>query len=178
LQVPRRHVPATQLTAALGKLHALPHVPQLVALVRTLVSQPLLAIMSQFSNPDRHDPSEHIPFEHVPVALANSQRVPHVPQLVGSDTVETHVPPQSVCPVGQMIWHRPTPASPATHPCPTGHTTPHAPQFCGVFIGTHAPLHSIDPMPHGAHIPPTHERPGLQLRAPASLPPAGAAQHR
>jgi len=46
LQAPSTHPPAAQVAAALGKLHARPHMPQWVVLVRVSASQPLEMVRS------------------------------------------------------------------------------------------------------------------------------------
>jgi hypothetical protein len=51
MQEVMEHAPAEQTEVALESVHALPHAPQLVALLRRSVSQPLLAAPSQLPKP-------------------------------------------------------------------------------------------------------------------------------
>ncbi len=61
---------------------------------------------------------------------------PHIPQFVVLVAVSTH-PPQSVCPVGQVIEARHVPDA---HVCPAAHTVVHVPQCVGsASSDTHAP---------------------------------------
>jgi hypothetical protein len=72
------HVPLLQLAPA---AHARPHIPQLVALVLRLVSQPLAALPSQSPKPALQL-SPHAPAAHVAVALAPAAHIlPHIPQF-------------------------------------------------------------------------------------------------
>jgi len=52
------------------------------------------------------------------------QALPHDPQLLVSDCVEMHAPPQLTSPDAHSILH-----SPFTHVSPVPHTRPHTPQF-------------------------------------------------
>jgi hypothetical protein len=84
--VPRAHVPALHVAVALGRRHAVPQPPQLLASSpRTLVSQPLDAMPSQSAKPiaqrtTAHDPSAHA----LTLVLGRSHAVPQAPQLRGS----------------------------------------------------------------------------------------------
>jgi len=51
MQEVMEHAPAEQTEVALGRVHELPQAPQLVALLRRSVSQPLLAAPSQLPKP-------------------------------------------------------------------------------------------------------------------------------
>jgi hypothetical protein len=70
--------------------------------------------------------------------LAEAQLWPHVPQLLESVSVSTHVPLQSICPVGQH--------SPLEHAMEGPHTLPQEPQWRGSeSVFTQAPPQSVNP---------------------------------
>jgi hypothetical protein len=50
--------------------------------------------------------------------------VPQLPQWLGFEASVTQVPPQFVCPVGQVSWQLPF-----VHTVPAAQTLPQAPQF-------------------------------------------------
>ncbi len=83
LQEATRQAPATQAGVALAGRHTLPQAPQLVALVVTLVSQPLPRAPSQSAKPDaqvmRQTPAAH---EGAPLVLLHT--VGQAPQCRGS----------------------------------------------------------------------------------------------
>jgi hypothetical protein len=81
LHVPIVHAPATHALVALAALHARPHIPQFVGLVRVSTSQPSDALPLQSAKPALHV-NPHAPAAHVAVALAGAiHDRPHVPQL-------------------------------------------------------------------------------------------------
>jgi hypothetical protein len=81
LHVPWVHVPAGQLADALGKLHRVPQPPQLLVVV-SAVSQPLVAMPSQFPKPPLQ-PTTHVPVGHDSVEFGYGPHVtPQPPQLL------------------------------------------------------------------------------------------------
>lgn len=90
------------------------------------------------------------PEPQVPLAqygVAPEHTVPHAPQLLGSTTRSTHVPPHANVPIGQ-------PHDPPLHTWPGAQRLPHAPQlFTSSLTGMHVPPQST--MPVGQrHTPP------------------------
>lgn len=53
-----------------------------------------------------------------------AQRVPQLPQLSGSESTDTQLPPQLVWPGPHVVWHRP-----AEHTLPEPQLFPHPPQL-------------------------------------------------
>jgi len=86
-----------QTGVALGVVHALPQVPQLLRSLVVWISQPFDATLSQSAKPALHEPMAHIELLQAAVALGSVHTLLHVPQLLGSLVVLTHeVPLQSV----------------------------------------------------------------------------------
>jgi hypothetical protein len=91
------HTPTAHVAAAWGKLHALPHRPQLPTLVLVFTSQPSPAMLLQLAKPALHVPTPHAPAAHVCVmTLASAQRLMHAPQWFGSALVLTSQPSPAV----------------------------------------------------------------------------------
>jgi hypothetical protein len=88
-QLDIKQFPELQKLAAFGKLHCLLHVPQLLILLKRLVSQPSDTRPLQLPNPELQVPTPQIPDEQVARPLMAGQTVLHVPQLAMS--VETRV---------------------------------------------------------------------------------------
>jgi len=81
-----RQVPASQRTDEVPVFwQARPHAPQLSALVRGSVSQPLLGTPSQFKKPPVQLPTRQTPPTQVAVAFGRLHELPQNPQLFGSD---------------------------------------------------------------------------------------------
>jgi hypothetical protein len=94
------HAPAEQPAVALASVHALPHIPQLAALVRVSTSQPLALLRSQLPKPIWQSAS-HVPLSQMATALAPAgQRFPQLPQLSGSTAGLTHDAPHASNPSG------------------------------------------------------------------------------
>jgi hypothetical protein len=87
-QAPRAHT-ATALGAP---LHARPHAPQWVTVMRVSVSQPLLALPSQLPKPSLHEATVQLPAMHAPVALGGAQRAPQAPQWAVLERVSVSQP--------------------------------------------------------------------------------------
>ena len=80
------HAPAAQFVVALARAgHTLPHAPQLVTLVLTFTSQPLLGTPSQFAKPALHADTAQNPAAQPAVALGSTQVLPQLPQDVTED---------------------------------------------------------------------------------------------
>ena len=96
-----------QTGVALGVVHALPQVPQLLRSLAVWISQPFEATWSQSAKPALHDPMAQLELLQVAVALGSVHTVLQAPQLLGSLVVLTHdVPLQSVgVIVGQPDTH-------------------------------------------------------------------------
>jgi hypothetical protein len=107
---------------------------------------------------------------HWPVMhCANSGHwFPHVPQLLKSVLVSTHVPPQSIFPLGQE-------QAPPRQVWPSVHVLPHAPQLLkSLLVSTHVPPQSVLPLGQ-THMPTTHWRPPVHS---ASLQQPSGAVHK
>jgi hypothetical protein len=168
LQLATEHIPPAHAAVALGRLHARPHIPQLVAVVRVSVSQPLAALPSQSAKPALQAPITQRPAEHAGVALAAAQVVPQAPQLVAvlvravSQPLAL-LPSQLPKPALQVIPHAPI-AHVAVPFAGTAHARPQPPQ-CAVEVltFTHAPLQSVCPVGQlDTHAPAAHTRPPVQ----------------
>ncbi len=150
------HTPLTH--AGVGAVHTLPHAPQLVPLVRLLISQPSEGVPLQSRNPAMHV-NPQVPPVHSAVAFGRAGHDrPHALQLAGSALRLTQVPLQLVCPAP----HETITQLPPEHVRPAAHTMPHAPQLTlSVIEFTHTPLQFSCPGAHvgDAHIPPAHARP-------------------
>jgi hypothetical protein len=70
--------------------------------------------------------------------------LPHAPQCFGSFVRSTHVPPQSVSPLGHVH-------APAAQTCPTVHAVPHAPQLAASdCTSVQAEPHLVSPLEQAA----------------------------
>ena len=80
-QGPTPHAPVAQtaLVACGGVAQAFPHAPQCAGAVLRLVSQPLLALLSQLPQPGSQA-AKHRPVSHVGVAWLVLHAFPHAPQ--------------------------------------------------------------------------------------------------
>jgi hypothetical protein len=92
-QVPTSHVPAppaspaafgTHVAVAFGRLHALPHEPQLFVSLPMLVSQPVCGLPLQLAYPGLQDPMPQTPFTQLGVSWYSKHTLLHMPQLSGS----------------------------------------------------------------------------------------------
>ena len=97
--------------------HALPHAPQFLMSDEVTVSQPFIALLSQFAKPVLHAPSAHIPPVHAGAAFANPMHgLPQPPQFVGSLAVADSQP---FIATRSQSWkpglHVATAHAPATH---------------------------------------------------------------
>jgi hypothetical protein len=79
------------------------------------------------------------------------QATAHAEQLLGSDVVSTHFPPQFVCPGPHDESQLP-----ALQTSAVAQAWPHAPQFAGSDVtSTHSSPHFLNPEPHvKPHVPP------------------------
>ena len=99
--------PFAQAAVPFAAPHDTPHAPQLVMLVRRLVSQPFAEMPSQLPKPALQDSTWHAPAEQAAPPLARLQAVLHVPQWVGSFCRLMHAPPQLVSPGPHVVVHDP-----------------------------------------------------------------------
>jgi len=107
----------------------LPQAPQLAALVRTSVSQPLAAAPSQLPYPVAHA-NAHAPPRQTGVALAGvGHALPQDPQLRASVAVVTHDAPHATVPAPQLVVH-----APAEHTCGLAHTDPTQRPQCALSV--------------------------------------------
>jgi hypothetical protein len=75
---------------------------------------------------------------------AVSHLVPQVPQLLLSDFVSTHAPPQPSADGLQNVTMHMDPHLPFTHTKPAQHLLPQAPQLAGSLLRlTHFPPHDV-----------------------------------
>jgi len=80
LHAPSTQLPVAQLEVAFERVHDVPQVPQLAAVVSG-ASHPLAAARSQFPKPALQLSSAQLPVEQLAVALARAHGTPHAPQL-------------------------------------------------------------------------------------------------
>jgi len=176
LQAPIAQVPAAQMAAALGKLHARPHMPQWAALVRVSASQPLAALPSQLAKFAAQAVRVQAPAVHAPVPLAGAQARPHAPQFAMVSRVVSQplaaLPSQLPRPAAQA-----TPQVPALHvavpPAGVGQALLQAPQWASeVRVSVSQPLAALpSQLPRPVmHMPP--HAPAVQV----ATPPAEAGQ--
>jgi len=135
VQLNAQRPPVHAGTALSAAMHTVPQAPQCETLVVVLVSQPLLALSSQSSNPAEQAPMSHRPIVQAAVALARSQRVVQAPQRVGS--LERLVsqpfvgsPSQSPKPSTQLEAQAPA-TQRAVVLGPAGQRVPQVPQWAG-----------------------------------------------
>ncbi len=76
--------PFEQPAVAFGKLHTVPHAPQLFTFVFTFVSQPSEAARLQSANGAAHTSTRQLPIVHFVDAFGSEQALSHVPQFCGS----------------------------------------------------------------------------------------------
>jgi hypothetical protein len=110
----------------------LPQAPQLVASVCVFTQRP----------PQRVSAPAHIGAPQTPIVQVwpIGHAVPQVPQFDALVDVSTHVPPQSIWPIGHIIAAR---QAPIVQLWPIGHAVPQAPQLAGsVCVFTQVPLQS------------------------------------
>jgi hypothetical protein len=135
LQLAMVHAPAAQPAVALASEQTVLQVPQLVALVWVLVSQPSLRLPLQLPRP-----GEQMMPQSPPVQLAvppvDTQARPQAPQLVVVVMFTSHMslgrPLQSAVPGAQLTLDVPQAELAHTAMLPTGgvwQAVPHAPQF-------------------------------------------------
>jgi hypothetical protein len=94
--------PAAHAATAPGRVaQAMPQPPQCATVLVVSVSQPLVALPSQFSKGATQLATAQAPLMHAGAARGGSQRVPHAPQFATLAAVSTQAPLQQVCPVGQ-----------------------------------------------------------------------------
>ncbi len=149
-QAPVEHETAV-LLATRPVLQAVPHVPQLVAVLSA--SQPLRALPSQLEKPVLHV-IEHMPEAHDGVPPALEQAIPQPPQWLVEVIVLTQPAPdaeQSVVGARQVVVVH----EPPEQRVPAGQTVPQPPQLLlSVAVLTHVPLHDTWPVGH-AQVPDT-----------------------
>lgn len=74
--------PLTHEDTARGRLHTLPHTPQLEEFVLVFTSQPLLYWRSQSAKGATHDPMTHVESEQAGLLLGATHFLPQDPQLL------------------------------------------------------------------------------------------------
>jgi hypothetical protein len=137
-----RQLPEKQI--AFGA-QARPQAPQFARSLLSAISQPFVALLSQFAKPAPQAPRAQVPVAQVAEALAKAQTRPQAPQLRTSVCVSTSQP------FAALPSQLPKPALHATPQAPDaqvaeafargGHTVPQAPQFAAlVLVLTSHPL--------------------------------------
>jgi len=134
LHVPSTQLPVAQLELALARVQAMPHEPQLAAVVSG-ASQPFAAFVSQLPNPELHMPSTQLPVAQLEVAFERVQGVPQVPQLaaVVSGASQPFAAARSQLPKPEL--HERSAQEPEAQLAVAFarvHATPHAPQLASV----------------------------------------------
>ena len=126
------HCPPLQLAVPFVPLQAVLQAPQFVALVLVLISQPLAALLSQFSNPTLHA-IPHCPPLQLAVPFVLLHGVAQVPQFAAFVFV---------------FVSQPLPRMPSQFPNPALHTIPHCPPL-HVAVPL-VVLHAVAQLPHFA----------------------------
>jgi hypothetical protein len=121
VQIDVVHAPAVQLCPA---AHTCPHAPQLLGLVKRLVSQPSAIMPLQLPKPALHVAREQRPPTHDEFAFGEEHTWPHPPQLRTSVVTVVQTPPHKLWPAGQPgVTQLPVPsqtAPPGPHTLPVG----------------------------------------------------------
>jgi hypothetical protein len=139
LQVAITHVPAAHATVAFASTHALPHIPQLLALFNG-VSQPLAGLPSQSPKPTLHESTPHVPATQRALPLSTVHVRPQAPQWLTSLAVSTQLIPQRVWPPIHPLAHVPVRASHTHTGVAPEHALPHIPQLLALSRGVSQPL--------------------------------------
>ncbi len=141
--------PSTQPGKPLGRAgHSFMQRPQWVTLVRTLVSQPLVALPSQSPKPSSQRATVHRPATHAGVPLGGLHTEPHDPQLpllvrVSTSQPSVTSPLQSAKPALQAKAQRP-PSHDTAALARAGQAFPHAPQLVTlVRVSVSQPLEPV-----------------------------------
>src|SRR5262249_27601448 len=141
------HWPAMQASAP---VHAMPHMPQFIAL--------LIGSIQLWPHLIRAAPHSfaHCPAEHT--SCMASHALPHAPQLLGSLIISTQLSPHW----GEPPLHERT-QLPLLQDSPDLHTLPHAPQLLGssavtvqVLPQSTVPLPQASPVLAVSPVPPPH----------------------
>jgi hypothetical protein len=111
----------------------LPQVPQLFGSVLVSTSQPSETTPSQSAKPGTQEVIWQLAARQpaVPSGTVDGQKLPQLPQLLGSAVVLAQRAPQQVCPLGQPAGPQGPTHSPPEQASPAGQTFPQAPQFWG-----------------------------------------------
>jgi hypothetical protein len=133
------HWPFVQVAVALaGAVQAWPQAPQLLRLLRRLVSQPSAYWLLQSAKPLLQAATVQTPLLHLAVPLATLQTLPQAPQLFGSRASGVHVPLQFVNPELQVQPQAPL-LQAAVALGGAGHALPQAPQLLIVLRSVSQP---------------------------------------
>ena len=126
LHAPMTHVPVEQVAPALGKLHWIPHPPQLfTSLPCVAVSQPLLAMPSQLPYPLAQETTAQALDEHASTeTFGRAQTLAQLPQWFTSVLSLTQLPAQLVSPPPHVVVQ-----APEEHTWPPPHPIPQPPQL-------------------------------------------------
>jgi hypothetical protein len=142
------------VAVALGALHAVPHPPHRMGLVRVSASQPFIAFMSQSAKP-ASQVTPQVPIAHVAVARAPAgQALPQRPQFAALVAVFASQPlaaimSQSPKPALHIATVQAPAAQPAV-PLAAMQVFPHVPQFIGfICVSWHIPPQHDCPIGHG-----------------------------
>jgi hypothetical protein len=146
LHAPSTHADAEQLAPAFANEQALPHAPQLVAVLVRFVSHPFVGSPSQLPQPAVHV-GTHAPAVHVVVPCALAQAVPQAPQLV---TVVFRFVSQPFVGFESQL-PKPALQVPSVHvpvaqlsvALARSHTTPQPPQFVRLVVAFSQPLFGL-----------------------------------
>jgi hypothetical protein len=140
---PSWHAPPKQAGAPCAKLHTVAQVPQCCTFVVRFVSQPLIALLSQFPYPVSQAIAQ-VPLPHEPLPLMLPHAIPHAPQWLALVFVLVSQP------LAVLLSQSPHPAEqapnlqePVSHVAVAlgkEHGVPHAPQFATVLRLVSQPL--------------------------------------
>jgi hypothetical protein len=173
------HVPIVHVAVELAASgHVLPHAPQLAALVRVLVSQPLTALPSQSAKPSAQA-VWHRPIAHEAVAFGPAvQTVPQAPQFMVLARVSVSQPLAALRSQSAKPASHTSPHAPIRHArvawTPAAHAMPHMPQWFASDCGsTHSAPHRSCPLAQ----PVPHTSAPSVVRVQSGVPPAHAMPH-
>ncbi len=170
LQLFMTHLPSSQAAAALGKLHEIPHSPQLFTSVRMFVSQ--TSFRSQSASPVGQFDCLHSPPLHtIQVGPLTVQSLPQLPQFNGF--VFKSVSQPSVAPAEQS-------ANPGLHSARSQASALHLALAFGMLHGSHdVPPQPVAGSAFGMHLPsqtlaPTKHSPLMPSKPPPAsvMPPS------
>jgi hypothetical protein len=137
--------PVAQVAAALARVHAVPHAPQLVSELRE-VSQPFVALASQLPKPASHAPRAQAPVAQLAAAFAREHAVPQLAQFASVVSAVSQPLAASASQLPKLALHVPmvqVPVEQLAAALARAHTVPQLAQFASVVSATSQPFESV-----------------------------------